>query len=67
MINLGSIDEIELAELLRKFYAEVKTKDNKLYSHGTVRGIRAGLHRAITANPYNRTFNILTDSTVPLF
>ena len=63
MINLESIDEQALAELLRKFYAEVRTNDNKLYSPGTLRGLRAGLHRAITGNPYNRTFNILTDST----
>ena len=45
---------------MRKFYAEVKTKQGRTLSPSALTGIRAAVHRFITLN--NRAINILKDS-----
>lgn len=60
-IDLCTIEPEDLAIQLRKFYAEVKTKDGQMMSPSGLRGIRAALHRIITAPPISRDINILAD------
>ena len=52
----------ELNDILRKFYAEVKTKKGRTLSPSALTGIRAAVHRFITSPPNNRAINILKDS-----
>ena len=61
VIDLDSIESAELAKHLRKFYAEVKTKDGNMMSPSGLRGLRAALHRTITSPPLARDINILSD------
>ena len=51
-----------LAETLRQFYAEVRTRDGAHYSRSSLVNICAALQRHITAPPFNRTFNKLRDA-----
>ncbi|XP_052281887.1 uncharacterized protein LOC127879223 [Dreissena polymorpha] len=65
-VDLESVSDDELAQILRKFYAEVRTNDGKIYSPGTLRGLREGIQRTIAGNPYNRAVNILTGTAFML-
>ena len=47
-IDLKTISLADLNELLRKFYAEVKSEKKKMLSPSALTGIRAAIHRAIT-------------------
>ena len=47
------LDETQLAELLRRFYGEVNSKNGKPYSKSAVIGIRAGLNRYLQGPPHN--------------
>ena len=49
----------ELNDILRKFYAEVKTKQGRTLSPSALTGIRASVHRFITSPPSNRAIDIL--------
>ena len=60
-LNFESLDEPELAQMLRQFYAEVRTKSGNPYSTSGMRNIRASIQRHLTAPPYNRAINIITD------
>ena len=52
----------ELNELLRRFYAEVKSaRQGSSLSPSTLTCLRAAIHRHITGVPYNRPINILAD------
>ena len=63
MCNFHTVTEESLSELLRSFYAEVKNyKTGHALSPSTLTGIRAAIHRYITAAPYLRRFNIVKDS-----
>lgn len=61
ILDFHNITPEDLGKTLRKFYAEIKTKDGKKFAPGSLRGIRAGIHRALTSPPFNRNFNILVD------
>ena len=57
-----TVSSKELNDILRKFYAEVKTKQGRTLSPSALTGIRAAVHRFITSPPNNRAINILKDS-----
>ena len=52
----------ELCSLLRRFYAEARTKAGKPYSRTAMQSIRAALQRHIISPPYNRTISIVSDA-----
>ena len=64
--NIKIDDEVisptELNEILRKFYAEVKTEKGKKLTPSALTGIRAAVHRHITSAPISRNMNILQGS-----
>ena len=60
-LDFESLDEPELAQMLRQFYAEVRTKSGNPYSTSGMRNIRASIQRHLTSPPYNRAINIVTD------
>ena len=60
-LDFESLDEPELAQMLRQFYAEVRTKSGNPYSTSGMRNIRASIQRHLTSPPYNRAINIITD------
>ena len=61
IIDLVNIEADDLNIVLRKFYAEVKSKDGKVLSPSSLTGIRAAIHRLLTSPPLNRSLNIITD------
>ena len=54
------LDETQLAELLRRFYGEVNSKNGKPYSKSAVIGIRAGFNRYLQGPPHNKSVNIVS-------
>ena len=50
-----------LADLLRRFYGEVRTKKKAEYSKQGLISLRAGIQRHIQGPPYNRNINIIAD------
>ncbi|KXJ24868.1 hypothetical protein AC249_AIPGENE6785 [Exaiptasia diaphana] len=61
-VDLKTIAPKELNEVLRKFYAEVKTEKGQPLSPSALTGIRAAIHRHLTSAPLSRDVNILQDS-----
>ena len=61
-IDFATCTSFELNDVLRKFYAEVKSKSNSALSPSALTGIRAAIHRKLKGAPYSRDFNILSDS-----
>jgi hypothetical protein len=60
--DFHTVTKEELNELLRKFYAEVKSsKQGCSLTPSTLTCLRAAIHRHITSAPYNRPFNIITE------
>ena len=60
--DYASISAVELNDLLRKYYAEVKNyKTGQALKPSSMTGLRAAIHRYITAAPFLRPINILTD------
>ena len=53
-----TVSSKELKDILRKFYAEVKTKQGRKRSPSALTGIRAAVHLFITSPPNNRAINI---------
>lgn len=49
----------ELDEHLRRFYAELRTTDGKMYSRATFCGICAAINCYITAPPFNRPISLM--------
>ena len=60
-VDLNSVTSAELNEVLRKFYAEVKSEKGQPLTPSTLTGIRAAIHRKLTSAPFSRTINILQD------
>ena len=58
-VNFSSVFPEELAENLRKYYAEVKGEDGKALSPSGLCGLRSSLHRHITTPPVSRSINII--------
>ena len=52
----------QLSNLLRKFYAEARTKQEKPYSRTALHSIRAALQRHISSPPFNRIISIISDA-----
>ena len=61
-IDLKTVAPKELNQVLRKFYAEVKTEKGQPLTPNALTGIRAAIHRHITSVPLRRNVNILQDS-----
>ncbi|EDO34036.1 predicted protein [Nematostella vectensis] len=59
--DFHSISSSDLGGILRRSYAEVKTKDKDL-SPSALTGIRAAIHCTITSQPFARTITILKDA-----
>ena len=51
-----------LSEILRKFFAEVKTEKGQALTPSVLTGIRAAIHHHLTCAPPSRNTNILQDS-----
>ena len=62
-VDFNSITEVELAEILKKFYTKVTKKDGSSYTPSALIGIRAALNRKITYPPFSRPFTILKGET----
>ena len=60
-INLATVDVGELADIFRRFYAEVRTLKGKPLSPSGMVGLRAALHWHITQAPISRNVNIVTN------
>ena len=62
--DLATVSAEELNSILRKYYAEVKHTDHKKgkkLTPSSLTGLRAALHRHLTAAPLLRPFNIIKD------
>ena len=57
-----SLSATDLSEILRKFFAEVKTEKGQALTPSALTGIRAAIHRHLTCAPLSRNINILQDS-----
>ena len=51
----------QLNNLLRSFYPEVRNKAGERYSKATLVGLRAGLQRHLTSQPFYRQLNFIAD------
>ena len=61
-VHLKTVSPTELSEILRKFYAEVKTEKGQALTPSALTGIRAAIHHHLTCAPLSRNINILQDS-----
>ena len=61
VIDLKVVSVERLNEILRKFYAEVKTEKNGTLTPSALTGIRAAINRNIVSPPYSRSMNIIAD------
>ncbi|CAH3186344.1 unnamed protein product [Porites lobata] len=61
-VDFNCVTPVELNELLRKFYAEVKSEKGQPLTPSTLTGIRAAIHRQLTSAPISRSMNIMQDS-----
>ena len=57
-----TVSSKELNDILRKFYAKVKTRKGRTLSPSALTGIRVAVHRLIPSPSNNRAINILKDS-----
>ncbi|KAL3862359.1 hypothetical protein ACJMK2_008331 [Sinanodonta woodiana] len=60
-IDFATVEPRTLALNLRKFYAEIRTKEGKLLTPVGLRGIRCAIQRIIMSPPYKRAINIVSD------
>ena len=56
-VDFNCVTPVELNELLRKFYAEVKSEKGQPLTPSTLTGIRAAIHRQLTSAPTSRSMN----------
>ena len=61
VIDLKTVTAEKLNEVLRKFYAEVKSEKSGCLTPSALTGIRAAIQRALKGSPYNRNINIIAD------
>ena len=61
-VDFNCVTPVELNELLRKFYAEVKSEKGQPLTPSTLTGIRAAIHRQLISAPISRSMNIMQDS-----
>ena len=60
-IAFHSVEPVELNELLRKFYAEVKSNSGSPLTLSSLTCIRAAIYRHLTGAPYYRTIKVIKD------
>ena len=53
-IDFKTCSATELADILKKFYVEVRRQDGSVYQRSSIRGMRAAIHRFIREPPYSR-------------
>ena len=53
-IDIKPFSATELADILKKFYVEVRRQDGSVYQRSSIRGMRAAIHRFIREPPYSR-------------
>lgn len=58
---MAKVEATDLAKQLRKFYAEVNTKEGQMLSPSGLRGLQAAIHRTLTSPPLARDLNIISD------
>ena len=61
-VDLKTVSPTNLSEILRKFFAEVKTEKGQALTPSALTEIRAAIHRHLTCAPLSRNINILQDS-----
>ena len=59
--NFEILPAKELSALLRRFYAEARTKTGTPYSRTAMQSIRSAIQRHLLRPPYNRTISIISD------
>ena len=60
-VDYNIIKPDELNDILRKFYAEVKSNSGNSLTPSSLTCICAVIHRFVTGAPFNRTLNIIED------
>ena len=63
-VDLKTVSPTDFSEILRKFFAEVKTEKGQTLTPSVLTGIRAAIHRHLTCVPLCRNINILQDGEV---
>ena len=53
-VDLKTVSATDLSEILRKFFAEVKTEKGLALTPSALTGIRAAIHRHLTCAPLSR-------------
>ena len=61
-VDLKTVSPMDLSEILRKFFAEVKTEKGQALTPSGLTGIKTAIHRHLTCAPLSRNINILQDS-----
>ena len=61
-VDLKTVSPMDLSEILRRFFAEVKTERGQVLTPSALTEIRAAIHRHLTCAPLSRNINILQDS-----
>ena len=59
--NFEQLPVHDMDEMLRKYYADVRTKSGQLYSKSAYVNLRASVNRLLTSPPFNRPVNIMQD------
>ncbi|XP_066916105.1 uncharacterized protein [Clytia hemisphaerica] len=60
-IDFKTVEADKLNDILRKFYAEVRSAKNEMFTPSSMTGIRAAINRTLLAPPYSRNMNIIAD------
>ena len=53
-IDFKTCSATELADILKKFYVELRRQDGSVYQRSSIRGMRVAIHRFIREPPYSR-------------
>ena len=56
--KLSELSDIELNQVLRRFYAKARATDGELYSHSSLLAIRNAIERFLNNPPHNRAIKI---------
>ncbi|XP_077862421.1 uncharacterized protein LOC144344213 [Saccoglossus kowalevskii] len=52
----------EIAAILRRLYAEARSRDGERYSKSSLSRMRAAINRCLNSPPYHRNINIIQDT-----
>ena len=59
--NFEMLSRLELNDILKSFYLDVRKTDGALYKTGSMKALRHSLNRDITSVPYERGFDLIKD------